>query len=65
MQYLNGGLASIAQHLHLSKAMVSMILSGKRKDKHGVRELFIELTDREKDKRAERAKELACGLETE
>ena len=65
MQYLNGGLASIAHKMKLSKGMVSMILSGERKDYHGVRVLFVELTDREKRRRDERAKELAAELDGE
>lgn len=53
----NGGVKVIGQRA------IAMIVSGKRKDYHGVIELFRELTDQEKKRREGLAKELSKQLE--
>jgi len=52
----NGGKTVIKQRA------IAMVVNGKRRDCHGVMELFKEVTDAEKKKRAEAAKEMAKDL---
>ena len=52
----NGGKTLIKQRA------IGMVVNGKRRDRHGVLELFKELTDLEKEKRQEAAKKIAKDL---
>lgn len=47
----------------IKERAIAMIINGKRGDKHGVLELFKEVTDAEMKRRQEQAKELAKQLQ--
>ena len=54
----NGGVVLIKERA------IAMIINGERGDRHGVLELFKEVTDKEKKRREEQAKELAKELDS-